>query len=91
MSAHVLTQALSASAAPVKLDTWTEPLADGDLFLLCSDGLTRQVPEVEIGSALAICDQAAAVRLLIDMANASGGHDNVTAVVVGWNVMTSIE
>jgi protein phosphatase len=64
-------------------------LQPGDYLLLCSDGLTRTVTEEEMRNAIAtlrtpqrICD-----RLIAD-ANANGGPDNVTVVVVrvvkGW-------
>lgn len=55
---------------------------DGDMFLLCSDGLTNEVSEQEIRNALVAgnCEQAAEV--LIDMALHQGGHDNVSVVVV---------
>ncbi len=59
------------------------PVQPGDYLLLCSDGLTRMVPESKLAQAFArwrnpqrICDH------LIDEANGSGGADNITAVVV---------
>lgn len=59
------------------------PVEPGDYLLLCSDGLTRMVPELKLAQAFArwrnpqrICDH------LIDEANGSGGADNITAVVV---------
>ncbi|MGD9720265.1 MAG: PP2C family serine/threonine-protein phosphatase [Pirellulales bacterium] len=58
------------------------PLAAGDTFLLCSDGLSGQVKDEEIGAILAALSPAEAVRALVDMANMRGGPDNVTAIVV---------
>lgn len=56
----------------------------GDRFLLCSDGLTREVAEEEIARVLgAGHDLQSAVRALVEAANEHGGRDNVTAVVVG--------
>jgi PPM family protein phosphatase len=59
------------------------PVQPGDYLLLCSDGLTRLVPEpvlaeaiVELREPQRICDY------LIAAANESGGTDNITVVVV---------
>jgi protein phosphatase len=59
------------------------PLQRGDYLLLCSDGLTRMVPEEEMARAIVeqrepqrICDR------LVDAANGNGGADNITVVVV---------
>jgi protein phosphatase len=52
------------------------------VFLLCSDGLTEMVEDREIERILASAAPEAAARNLIDAANAAGGVDNITAVVV---------
>ena len=59
------------------------PVQAGDFLLLCSDGLTRMVPEPAMADAIArlrqpqrICDE------LIDAANRNGGADNITVIVV---------
>lgn len=58
----------------------------GDLFLLCTDGLTREVREDEIARTLAIAAQSpeldpAAFRL-VESANQAGGRDNITCLLV---------
>lgn len=53
----------------------------GDAFLLCSDGLSGQVKDDEIGAILANLPPEEAVRVLVDLANLRGGPDNVTVVV----------
>jgi PPM family protein phosphatase len=63
----------------VEVDTWSIEAADGDVVLLCSDGLTRFVDDDHIGSALA-GPLKGAVRELVRAANAAGGDDNITAV-----------
>jgi serine/threonine protein phosphatase PrpC len=63
----------------VEVDTWSIEAADGDVVLLCSDGLTRFVDDGRIGSALA-GPLKGAVRELVRAANAAGGDDNITAV-----------
>jgi protein phosphatase len=54
----------------------------GDVYLLCSDGLTKMVEESEIETALRDEDPNAAVDQLIAAANAHGGRDNISVVVV---------
>lgn len=54
----------------------------GDIFLLCTDGLAEQVEFDQIARILATRAPEAAVRELLDAADAAGGHDNATAVVV---------
>lgn len=56
-----------------------------DCFLLCTDGLTDQVKEATVGELLrAHGDCQAACGQLVEMANAGGGVDNVTVVLVRW-------
>ena len=57
------------------------PLAVGDTFLLCSDGLTGQVTDEELCGILASCTPQEAVQSLIDLANLRGGPDNITVIV----------
>src|SRR5262249_3254369 len=58
------------------------PLQPGDIFLLCSDGLSGQVTDKEIGAIASSLPPAEACRLLIDLANIRGGPDNITALIV---------
>jgi PPM family protein phosphatase len=60
------------------------PLQPGDTFLLCTDGLTGQVQDDEIGSILACLPPAEAVQSLVDLANLRGGPDNITVVVARY-------
>ena len=57
------------------------PVAAGDTFLLCSDGLSGQVSDEEIGVVLSAFSPAEAVRVLVDLANLRGGPDNITVIV----------
>ena len=57
-------------------------LEEGDLIVLCSDGLHRYVDEHMLADVLSVTEEPeAACRSLVDFANASGGQDNVTVVV----------
>lgn len=53
----------------------------GDVFLLCSDGLSGQVTDEEIGVILQSLPPDEAVGSLVDLANFRGGPDNITAIV----------
>lgn len=76
----VITRALGPEPE-VKVDTFTEQARDGDVYLLCSDGLTTMVDEQEITSALVDAKNLrAAASKLIDSANRAGGKDNITVV-----------
>ena len=54
----------------------------GDTFLLCSDGLSNQVSNDEIGMVLGCLPPQEAAQALIDLACLRGGPDNITAVIV---------
>jgi PPM family protein phosphatase len=57
------------------------PLAVGDTFLICSDGLSGQVTDQEIGLILGVLTPKEATRALVDLANLRGGPDNITVVI----------
>jgi len=66
-------------------DVRTVDLAEGDRLLLCSDGLTGVISDQTIAEILkAQDDSQAACQTLVDAANAAGGPDNVTVVIVDW-------
>jgi protein phosphatase len=54
----------------------------GDVYLLCSDGLSGQVTDAEIGAVASVLPPAEACRFLVDLANLRGGPDNITVVIV---------
>ena len=79
----ILTRAVGLDPQ-VPVDT-PDPLElhDGDQVLLCSDGLTEAVDDDRIAELLsAAADGEAACRSLIDAANAAGGPDNITVVLL---------
>lgn len=79
---NIITRALGIEP-DVKVDWWTLPLVRGDRFLLCSDGLVDEVVDSAIvETLLEIEDPQEAVDQLIEQANAAGGRDNVTVIVV---------
>ena len=80
---NVITRALGI-AQDVTVDVAHHTIEPGDLFLLCTDGLTNMVPEAQIGAALAAHahDLDAAARNMVNLANARGGRDNVSVVLL---------
>jgi serine/threonine protein phosphatase PrpC len=58
------------------------PCQDGDIFMLCSDGLSGQVQDAEIGAVLVCLPPAEAAQALVDLANLRGGPDNITVICV---------
>ncbi|WP_228976067.1 PP2C family protein-serine/threonine phosphatase [Paraburkholderia gardini] len=78
---HMITRAVGATDR-LDLDEAAIEVVDGDIFLLCSDGLCNEVSDREILAALASADCLRASDELVEIALARGGRDNITAVVV---------
>jgi serine/threonine protein phosphatase PrpC len=78
----IITRALGIDPE-VEVDEYPIELRPGDRILFCSDGLTTMVRPDEIASILSReHDPKRAAQLLVDAANAAGGEDNITAVIV---------
>jgi PPM family protein phosphatase len=78
----IITRALGIDPE-VEVDEYPIELRPGDRILFCSDGLTTMVRPDEIASILSReRDPKRAAQLLVDAANAAGGEDNITAVIV---------
>ena len=76
----IITRALGPEPE-VEVDLQTVPAAPGDVFLLCSDGLTTMVGEERLAAVLGSAGSMRdAVRALVDEANGAGGRDNITAL-----------
>ncbi len=76
----IITRALGPEPR-VNVDTMTFPAREGDVFLLCSDGLTTMVSDEEIRDILVGARSLRnAVNRLVEGANRGGGRDNITAV-----------
>jgi serine/threonine protein phosphatase PrpC len=79
---NVITRAVGFSVKPVP-DVWMVELSAGLRFLVCSDGLTKEVSDESIRMHLAAgLTPESTSGALIDAALASGGRDNVTAIVI---------
>jgi len=68
----------------VEISSWEQPfpVAEGDVFLLASDGLTDLVEDDELFSVAATRNEADACRALVDLARTRGGFDNITVAVL---------
>lgn len=81
-SAHRLIRAVGI-APDVEVDLRVELVERNDIYLLCSDGLSKMLPDEELLRLVSsTTDLDAAVRRLIEEANAAGGRDNVSVILV---------
>src|SRR3954469_876685 len=77
----IITRALGPEPQ-VEVDTFTYPGKAGDVYLICSDGLTGMISEDAIAEILRERESLEdAAKQLIDAANENGGRDNITAVL----------
>ena len=83
---NLIYRSLGAGHKNIEVDIFHETLRPGDTLLLCSDGLWEMVHDPELSKVLS--EKASPQQIcntLIDMANANGGEDNISAVVVHVN------
>jgi len=79
---NIITRALGAEDQ-IRVDVVTADLAPGDRLLLCTDGLHGQIGDAAIAGVLRDeSDPGRAADRLVDLANAGGGEDNVTVIVI---------
>ncbi len=79
---NIITRALGVRSV-VAADFFEEPLKPGEMLLLCTDGLTNMLDDEEIRVIISQQpDMAGKVSKLVDAANANGGRDNITVVLV---------
>ena len=76
--ANVITRAVGASGE-LELDKVSSRIQPGDRFLLCSDGIFKELPEAQIAAMVA---EGAPAEQIVQAAVAAGGRDNVTVVLV---------
>jgi serine/threonine protein phosphatase PrpC len=79
---HVVTRVLGVEPS-VAVDTWLLTPERGDHYLLCSDGLINEVADEDIARLIVdASDPQAAAEALVHAANAAGGRDNISVVVI---------
>ncbi|MFC1935848.1 Stp1/IreP family PP2C-type Ser/Thr phosphatase [Chloroflexota bacterium] len=77
---NILMRAMG-TASQVEVDTLVAEVEEGDMLLLCSDGLHSLVTDKEIAHTLDGQSPQPACQSLVDRANALGGNDNITVIV----------
>ena len=79
---NIITRAIGTRAV-VKADVAVHPAEEGDLYLLCSDGLSDLADDGDILATMKHedMDLERSVQALIDLANSRGGKDNITVVL----------
>jgi serine/threonine protein phosphatase PrpC len=79
---NALTRCIGQSTSP-EADLLMRPLKADDRLLLCSDGITRFIREPELALSLAnAANPEDALKEIVGLANARGGHDNATGVLI---------
>ncbi len=79
---NVLTRALGRKD-DLNLEVRTVSVRPDDIFLLCSDGVSREISDRRILEAVLVAESAQeAAELLVDLANERGGRDNITVVAL---------
>lgn len=79
---NVITRALGVEST-VEIEYTCATVTAGDVLLLCTDGLTNAVPRKRMEEILMQTSLYKAVDALVAAANAAGGPDNITALLVG--------
>ena len=79
---NVITRSLGPEAQVAVDLEGPYPAWPGDVYVLCSDGLTGHLSDAEIGSIARELPPADACRMLVNLANLRGGSDNITVIVV---------
>ena len=80
---NLIYQSLGAGHRNVDPDIFTEILQPGDILLCCSDGLWEMIRDPQLLDILSKAPEPlTACKQLIETANANGGEDNISAIVV---------
>jgi len=77
---NIITRAIGI-AETVEVDIFREELREGDVVVMCSDGLYSLVTDSEIAEVVGDAEPSTACSALVKMANDRGGHDNITVVI----------
>ncbi|PSM31197.1 Stp1/IreP family PP2C-type Ser/Thr phosphatase [Haliangium sp. UPWRP_2] len=78
---HIITRSVGFERE-VQVDGTVCPVQSGDCLILCSDGLSNYLEEDDFADVMSRQLYSDAPRVLIDLANARGGDDNITVVII---------
>ena len=79
---NVITRSLGPNASVLIDLEGPMPIRKGDKFLLCSDGLSGQLTDTEMGVFMQQLSPSMAAHVMLDLANLRGGPDNITLIVI---------
>lgn len=88
MADNIITRCLGIEK-DVEVDLFTEPVQEGDILVLCTDGLNKAISDDQIRSIVEQYSPEESADKLIELANQQSGEDNVTAIVVRVSVAQS--
>jgi len=80
-SSHIITRAVGVHS-DLDLELLYDAIEPGDKYLVCSDGLYKDVLEQEIADGMALATVDDSLENLVDLALERGGTDNTTAIIV---------
>ncbi|HXH60354.1 MAG TPA: protein phosphatase 2C domain-containing protein, partial [Fimbriimonadaceae bacterium] len=86
---HVLTRAIGTES-DMNTDIFAEPAMVGDVYMICSDGLTNHVTNEEIEQVLSENGPSEAAWSLVTKALVGGGSDNTTVIVVRLDGLANV-
>ncbi|MCQ2510176.1 MAG: Stp1/IreP family PP2C-type Ser/Thr phosphatase [Lachnospiraceae bacterium] len=78
---NIITRAIGTSEE-VRIDFFDMKLEEGEMLLMCSDGLTNMVDDEAIYEILKEEENPGKAQALVDQANANGGKDNIAVILV---------
>lgn len=81
MADNLITRCLGTHADE-EVDLFKEPVQEGDILVLCTDGLNKAISDDEIRTIVEQYSTEESVDKLVELANQQSGADNVTAIVV---------
>ncbi len=87
---HIITKALGPRESVTAEVSSPVKLYNGDTLLLCTDGLTNEVPEKQIRSIIKKLPLEQAAQALVDAANNNGGKDNITLQLVSISGVSNL-
>ncbi len=85
---NIITKAVGTEKS-IEADVFVEELKEGDFILICSDGLTNMVQDSRIAEIIKENSKIEdSLKSLVDEANKNGGRDNISVVLIGFEVET---
>ena len=87
---NVITRSVGGASA-VAPDFYTEECRIGDIWILCSDGLSGYVEDGELAEVSQSNSPSESARQFVELANARGGHDNITVMVLSVRDLVACE